>query len=52
METIVEKIIDLHLLNKAYIRNTEDMISFEEVVKEEGISMEKLEILAESVEIE
>ena len=52
METIVEKIIDLHLLYEACSRNTEDTVSFEEVVKEEGISMEELEILAENVDIE
>ena len=52
LEAIVEKIIDLHLLYEAEIRNTEDTVPFEEIVKEEGLSMEELEILAESVNIE
>ena len=52
LEAIVEKIIDLHLLYEAEIRNTEDTVPFEEIVKEEGLSMEELEVLAESVNIE
>ena len=52
LEAIVEKIMDLHLLYEARTRNTEDTVPFEEIVKEEGISMEELEILAESVDIE
>lgn len=52
LEAIIEKIMDLHLLYEARTRNTEDVVPFEEVVKEEGISMEELEILAESVDIE
>ena len=52
LEAIVEKILDLHLLYEAEIRNTEDTVPFEEIVKEEGLSMEELEVLAESVNIE
>lgn len=52
LETIVERILDLHLLYMAENRNTDDAISFEEAVKEEGFSMEELELLAESVNIE
>ena len=52
LEAIVEKIMDLHLLYEARTRHTEDAVPFDEVVKEEGISMEELEILAESVDIE
>ena len=52
LEAIVEKILDLHLLYEAETRNTEDTVPFEEIVKEEGLSMEELEVLAESVNIE
>lgn len=52
LEAIVEKILDLHLLYEAETRNAEDTVPFEEIVKEEGISMEELEVLAESVNIE
>lgn len=52
LEAIVEKILDLHLLCEAETRNTEDTVPFEEIVKEEGLSMEELEVLAESVNIE
>lgn len=52
LEAIVEQIMDLHLLYEAHTRNTEDTVPFEEIVKEEGLSMEELETLAESVDIE
>lgn len=52
LEAIVEKILDLHLLYEAENRTTGETVSFEEIVKEEGISMEELEALAESVNIE
>lgn len=52
LEAIVEKILDLHLLYEAENRNAEDTVPFEEIVKEEEISMEELEVLAESVNIE
>lgn len=52
LEAIVEKIMDLHLLYEARTRNAEDAVPFEEIVKEEGLSMEELEVLAESVDIE
>ena len=52
LEAIVERILDLHLLYMAENRKTDDVISFEEAVKEEGFSMEELELLAESVNIE
>ena len=52
LEAIVEKIMDLHLLYEARTRNTDDTVPFEEIVKEEGLSMEELETLAESVDIE
>jgi len=52
LEAIVEKIMDLHLLYEARTRTTDDTVPFEEVVKEEGLSMEELETLAESVDIE
>ena len=52
LEAIVEKIMDLHLLYEARTRTTEDNVPFEELVKEEGMSIEELEALTESVDIE
>ena len=52
LEAIVEKIMDLHLLYEARTRDMDDTVPFEEIVKEEGLSMEELETLAESVDIE
>ena len=52
LETIVEKIMDLHVLYEARTRKVEETVSFEDIVREEGLSMEELKILAESVDIE
>lgn len=52
LEGIVEKILELHLLYEAENRKNDDMVSFEEVLEEEGLSIEELELLAESVNIE
>lgn len=52
LEAIVEKIMDLHLLYEAETRTVDEMVPFEAIVKEEGLSMEELEVLAESVNIE
>ena len=52
LEKILDMIENMRLLKIAESRNSDSFISFEELVAEEGFSMEELEKLAESVEIE
>lgn len=52
LEAVVEKILELHLLYEAETRNTADTMSFDDLIKQEGISMAELDILAESVNVE
>ena len=52
LEEILEKMENLRLLKLAENRTKDNLTSFEEFVANEGFSMEELERLAESVEIE
>lgn len=52
LEKILEMVENMRLLKLAESRKGGDFIDFEDLVAEEGFSMEELEKLAESVEIE
>ena len=52
LEKILNKIEDMRLARLAEKRKASPMSPFEELVKEEGLTMEELEALAESVELE
>ena len=52
LEKILERIEDIRLQKLAESRLDNDTFSFENLVAEEGYSMEELEELAESVELE
>ena len=52
LEAWLEKIENIRLLKLAETRKNDEIIPFEEFVEEQGYSMDELEVLAESVEIE
>ena len=52
LEKILNKIEDMRLARLAEKRKDSPTSPFEELVKEEGLTMEELEALAESVELE
>lgn len=52
LERLLETVENMRLLKLAESRNNTNITSFEDVVAEEGFSMEELEELAESVEFE
>jgi len=52
LERILDMMENIRLLKIAENRKSGDFIPFEEIVAEEGFSMEELEKLSESVEIE
>ena len=52
LEKFMEAIENIRLLKLAQSRSLDDTTSFESFITEEGFSMEELEQLAESVEIE
>lgn len=52
LETLLEKIENIGLLKLAESRVNDKTISFEELVKAEGFSMEEMEELSESVKFE
>lgn len=52
LEQFLEKINDIYLLKLAEERNVDNTTSFDEFVSEQGYSMEDIDKLAESVEIE
>lgn len=52
LEMFMEKMENIRLRKLAESRNQDKTSSFEDFVKEEGFSMEELEKLADSVEIE
>ncbi len=52
LERILEKIEDIRLLNLAKERENDETRDFDGFVKTTGVSMEELEMLAESVNIE
>lgn len=51
-EKFLEELENLRLLRLAESRKSDKMVPFEELLKEERISMDELETLAESVEFE
>ena len=51
-EKLLEKIEDMHLLNLANARMDDESSDFEDFVKTTGFTMEELEELSESVNIE
>lgn len=51
-EKLMERVENIHLLKLAESRANEDTISFKSFIEEQGLSMEELEKLAESVEFE
>lgn len=52
MQGLLEAVEDVYLLKILEQRNNNDMIDFEKFVAEQGYSMDELEEMAESVEIE
>lgn len=52
LDRLLEKIENIQLLRLAESRAGDKTTSFETLVKEEGLSMEELEVLSESVEFE
>ena len=52
LEKLMEKIENIRLLKLAESRADSNTVSFESFVQEEGFSMEELEELSESVELE
>lgn len=52
MERLLEDIENIRLLKLAKTRDNENTSSFEELVKEDGFSMEEIKELAESVEFD
>ena len=52
LEKMLEAIEDARLLSLANERENSETMSFEDVLKEEGISLDEIKELAESVEIE
>lgn len=52
LEKIMELIENHRLLSLAESRTESNVVDFEELVKEEGLSMEELQTLAETVEFE
>ena len=52
MQGLLEAVEDVYLLKILEQRNNNDTIDFEKFVAEQGYSMDELEEMAESVEIE
>lgn len=52
LEKILDAVENIRLLEMAESRNNNNTISFESLVAEEGFTMEELEKIAESVELE
>lgn len=52
MQGLLEAVEDVYLLKILEQRNNNDTIDFEKIVAEQGYSMDELEEMAESVEIE
>ena len=52
LEKISEEIEDMRLLSLAKERENSETISFEDFVREEGFSLEEIDRLSETVEIE
>ena len=52
MQGLLEAVEDVYLLKILEQRNNNDTIDFEQFVAEQGYSMDELEEMAESVEIE
>ena len=52
MQGLLEAVEDVYLLKILEQRNNNDKIDFEKFVAEQGYSMDELEEMAESVEIE
>ena len=51
-EKLLEKIEDMHLINLANSREDDETSDFEDFVKKSGFTMEELEEMSESVNIE